>query len=105
MENHTPGPWAWKQSKTNDFYNLVAIGDYGFHPNGDKVEPVVHSDGSACGEYGADIDVHGADAKLIAAAPDLLEACEEALMMIDEYQRHPIVIKLKAAIKKARGEQ
>jgi hypothetical protein len=55
---------------------LVAIGDYGFHSNGDKVEPQIHSDGSACGEYGADIDVHGPDAKLIAAAPDMFKVID-----------------------------
>lgn len=75
--SHTPGPWVWKHYENLDCYRLVAIGDYGFHPNGDKVEPQIHSDGSACGEYGADIDVHGPDALLIAAAPTMLKALQD----------------------------
>jgi hypothetical protein len=73
---HTPGPWEWKDQ--GGYYYLVAIGDYGAHPNGSKVEPMIADDGSAGGEYSPSIDVRGADARLIAAAPDLLEACEAA---------------------------
>jgi len=55
-ETATPGPWAWRQTEGVDWHGL-------FGPAG-----MVHSDGSACGEYGADIDVRGPDAAFIASA-------------------------------------
>ena len=57
-EAATPGPWKWEPPyEEADYYYLnSAIGTQ------------VHSDGSACGEYGADIDVNGPDGVYIAAA-------------------------------------
>jgi hypothetical protein len=103
---HTPGPWVWKHYDNLDCYKLVAIGDYGFHPNGDKVEPQIHSDGSACGEYGADIDVHGPDAKLIAAAPDMLQALIGLVVWSKRSNgtSKEVVDKAKSAIEKATGQ-
>lgn len=52
----TPGPWGWVSRGSHDAL-CAADG------------AVVHSDGSAAGEYGPDIDVNGPDANLIAHAP------------------------------------
>lgn len=60
---HTPGPWEWRQNEHGQDYELVSAS------TGQRI----HTDGSACDEYSPDIDVHGPDAKLIAAAPDMLE--------------------------------
>lgn len=67
MSGHTKGPWVWKDM--GYFYELV----------GSDGETIC-DDGSAGGEYGSVIDPTGgsdsdkANARLIAAAPDLLEA-------------------------------
>jgi hypothetical protein len=42
--------------------------------------------------------------KLIQQRDDLLAACESALLMIGEYQYHPVSRQLMEAIKKAKGE-
>ena len=87
--SHTPGPWYWK----------------------DKAAGII---GSKSESYIAECD-HDADAVLIMAAPDLLEALEGMLNewgCIDECnkwgqpsQRHrPWCQKVQAAIAKARGE-
>jgi hypothetical protein len=62
----------------------------------------------ACGN---DDDRAGANAHLIAAAPELYEACELALSFWysdypnDTYEGHSAHDKIKAALAKARGEQ
>lgn len=62
-------------------------------------------------EYECWIPQTEADARLIAAAPDLYEACEEALATFEEMQTNKcsqmlvdgMIVKLWAALKKARG--
>lgn len=116
MAGHTPGPWEWRQVDGEpDVYHLVAVGDYGNSWN----YPQIHSDGSACGEYGPDIDVHGPDAKLIAAAPEMLAALKESqtilgelMLAVDELlapeelmeRCGESITKTDAAIQKAEGE-
>lgn len=51
---HTPGPWKFELDPPDSKYGVVVIGDHG-------------------------IVTHAADARLIAAAPALLEACEAAI--------------------------
>ena len=104
--SHTPGPWEW-QDRAGYYHDLVAT----------KTGRVVHSDGSAYGEYDADIDVKGPDARLIAAAPELLEACEALLQINNEREpftyagmwewkkrKYEAEQKARTAIAKARGE-
>lgn len=67
----TPGPWEWVDAHSGGYHHLIRWVAGETFPNGDQRYEMVHSDGSACGEYGADIDVDGADARLIAMAPDL----------------------------------
>lgn len=69
----TPGPWV---CRSEDGYDYDVI-----DPSGRRV----FSDGSACGEYGADIDLDGPDAAFIMAArtdvPRLVAALREAMKM------------------------
>lgn len=95
--SHTPGPWT--------------IGNKG----GYSSNAVFAEDGqlAICDVYGlylhAKIDeqLEGtvkANAELIAAAPELLEALKEASeMFLGEYPCHPTTERILAAIKKAEG--
>lgn len=80
MSKHTPGPWPTRESATH-ITVTNASGDAVFHD--DKRIPGVM-----------------ADARLIAAAPELLEACKAALS-----DDQPYIEKCRAAITKATGEQ
>jgi hypothetical protein len=97
MSDHTPGPWEWKK-RAGHYYELIAS----------KSGLFIHSDGSACGEYGADIDVGSPDANLIAAAPELLEALERTrdILFAEHGPRiyHANFAFINESIKKARGE-
>lgn len=97
MENaikHTPGPWH------------IGVRQ----PNSDKF--IYGQDGSEvanCDMLTNFHDVNLANARLIAAAPDMLEALEKAASILeDEYQttdcRHPSKTGLYAVIAKAKGE-
>ena len=87
MSTHTPGPWHW------DGYHLV-----------NKIGDVICDDGSAYGEYGPCIDTEGPDARLLAAAPDLLAALRSAVAWHEEFDRHEIWLgAAHAAIAKAEG--
>ena len=100
--NHTPGPWRVDATVALGAYGVWT--DYATHPG---------HDGAG---YGSQIcsmlptkrtdKTRDADAKLIAAAPDLLEACQTALAILEsgpEYH-HEDGEFLRAAIAKARGQ-
>lgn len=87
---HMPGPWEWVKRK----YYSDLVGANGV---------IVISDGSAGGEYRPDLDVTGPDARLIAAAPDLLEAIEVALIYLEDGAPKTAADRLRAAIAKATG--
>jgi hypothetical protein len=82
---HTLGPWQLHE----DFGGwLVDIGDfYNSHGGGDLIE--VESEGNA---------------RLIAAAPDLLAALEYSLPWLELRSNENTVALVRAAIKKAKGE-
>ena len=102
---HTPGPWTAQRAPKPTRHWVVNIpGDH----------PLV------VGRTGGPDDIHerdGANARLMAAAPDLLAACEASLdahhnahdtglavrYPVRECE-HPICATLRAAIAKARGE-
>ena len=83
--SHEPGPWilggcSWRMITTPDGY--VGVG------------------------FIADVDTL-ANARLICAAPDLLEALEDLLIRVaddEEYGPEHAITKARAAIAKARGE-
>lgn len=105
MSAHTPGPWSWWTSCS--FRRLSATCD------GDVLHAVIQrSDGHP--------DIHfpnggpeGPDARLIAAAPELLEALilleremvESGNARSVDYGWKPAIEKTRAAIAKATGEQ
>ena len=82
---HTPGPWALIDEPRNHHYRAAHPGDYevlgqhcwyiaGRHGNSDFVADVITT--NLPPEEG------DANAKLLAAAPDLLDACEEMLAIL-----------------------
>lgn len=91
--SHTPGPWTWKIEGFAG-YKLIA-------EDGTKVA----DDGSADGEYGGWMnDPNEPNARLIAAAPELLEALVD-LLGWQTLAPHSVVVEARAAIAKARGEK
>lgn len=72
MADHTPGPWKWWTS--NSLMRLTA--DRG--RDGGVLSAVRRSDGFA------DIEVSDANARLIAAAPDLMEVVQALITCADE---------------------
>ena len=84
---HTPGPWklpfdgkgsAWQESKYPFLWTSSVT-----------TRPVTRDDGQCCAVlghkcYGETQDEALANARLIAAAPDLLAACEAALPYLQE---------------------
>lgn len=103
---HTPGPWILK----NEYHGFVD--DYD-NQNGFEFKQVtlMSQDDHVLGEVKAmktlnflqDFDQYAANAKLIAAAPDLLEALQNMLTTITNigYGSGTVIDKAKAAIKKA----
>ena len=90
---HTPGPW---QLHPEHNQRVIVNGSYGFDMK----------------SWGADT-MNPADAHLIAAAPELLEAANFALAALEcpdlaphwaNFDREPRIAKLRAAIAKAEGE-
>lgn len=64
---HTPGPWHWVDR--GHYYRLETLDGY-----------EIADDGSSCGEYGGWMySPDEPNARLIAAAPELLEALQEAI--------------------------
>ena len=98
MNKHTPGPWT-AISDPLHFYSLTTIIIAGNVLGG---IPQVRIDVGGK----SDIAELEANARLIAAAPDLLEALENiADIVADEWGTHrPCVMRAYAAIAKARGE-
>ena len=101
----TQGPWKWHKRKYSNTHFLANESE----TNDDFA---IIDDGSAYGEYGAVIDVSGGNARLIAAAPELLEALRQlrdyvedvcAVSSSDCDKEHPLMLAT-AAIKKAMGE-
>lgn len=87
---HTPGPWRLEPSWL-ETDNPYVVADNG------KIFPYV--------EFVADVALE-ADARLIAAAPELLAACEMALLDMRYYAtvHGESITALEAAIAKAKGE-
>ena len=72
---HTPGPWVWMQEY--GAYWVLA------HENLYKISGQYVLDNGAGDGLDSNIDVNGPDARLIAAAPDLLEALRAMVEMMD----------------------
>lgn len=91
---HTPGPWQSTKCKavvkSADYWAIIEEGD--------------ESAAWAIAEIDCDREAAEANAKLIAAAPELLAACEAAFSdyQSDTFQQ-PTEALLRAAIAKAKG--
>ena len=80
---HTPGPWEveYKVNVKSSKGDFVA----------------------SCGCNGRDIDVSIANAKLIAVAPELLEALELMTGIADKYCKSPEIEEAKKLLKRAKA--
>ena len=113
----TPGPWEWSSDDERGEWFWAHLKG----PNGEGIIVGQDRDGGPCEKIKAMMDVEphelmeteavhvrAANARLIAAAPELLEACEdfEATYGADRtYQEMRYVMeRIHFAIKKARGE-
>ena len=90
-QQHTPGPW--KLSEDPETFKNKIFGADNYNVLGPN-------------RLSSEVE---ANARLIAAAPDLLEALEElisyrAVEQLREYGNYPVFAKVDAAIAKARGE-
>jgi len=94
MSNHTPGPWEiWDRDKKSPIINgqgdQVCIVSF-TETRGMIVKP----------------ERSMANARLIAAAPDLLNGCKEALVYCQSDPAiYPLISLLKQAISKAEGKE
>ena len=98
--SHTKGPWKFRKAVNYEGFSI--------HP----VNTVLSL--AACERFGTNMTINcfnfpgetEANARLIAAAPELLEACETALTNLSPlYSSDHLVIKrLRVAIAKAKGE-
>lgn len=94
MSNYTPGPWiadAWVGTDPYDDPDgpFVEVGDVRWSPNKVDVPAAIEQK---------------ANADLIAAAPELLEALESLLAQVEQYGHKPECDTARAAIAKAKGE-
>ena len=92
---HTPGPWFVEYGKNHEQHRVYGICAVQKHPNSSHHTTIVETDG---GYYPPDF----ADARLIAAAPDLLAALELVYSNAGESPEW-IRSKIIAAIEKATG--
>ena len=97
---HTPGQWTWENDEDwHEQWKIIATDT----DNGDVIAFVPKS-----GDEEYDDDVTYANARLIAAAPELLATCE-AMLQILSYQKPTgitaaVMLQAQAAIVQAKGQ-
>lgn len=105
MTKHTPGPWRATRDGLDGMLDTGGV-TTGF----DVMASEIGSEEPLC--VAADVRSE-ADARLIAAAPDLLDACEAAVEELGDDENYVgdhgeseanILADLRAALRKARGE-
>ena len=95
MERYTPGPWVIDDAN-NELVAKLVDGVYEY------IADCQPGNWSVCGLKQDEIE---ANARLIASAPDLLEACKGVMNMLDnEFPGHPMTERVRGAIDKAKGE-
>jgi len=96
---HTPGPWTWtpKEAWDDDLLDFDTLQGLEY---GDVLFGVWHNDSTS----GIGID-NVANATLIAAAPELLEACRVALLSFSPNHAPDNHYQIQRAVAKAVGEQ
>lgn len=80
MSDYTPGPWRTNKGYTDNLLYRGTVAHLGETPEGEWVAVIVEDDERAW--HTSDADVMRANANLIAAAPDLLEAAKEARRLL-----------------------
>jgi hypothetical protein len=90
---HTPGPWEWIGTIANP-----ACFCYLQSESESNDEDYV----GACTE-GKGFTLNAANARLIAAAPQLLEALESCVRQMEAQMTRPFLTKARAAVAKAKG--
>lgn len=106
---HTPGPWQWAASTAGTQDDVYHVGAE-YEPHGD-ICTIAKQDPQQDGGRSRALEL--ANARLIAAAPELLEALEQCLQVACELgaeeSRYPsdkkAVAIARAALAKAKGEQ
>jgi hypothetical protein len=97
MSNHTPGPWAAKHTVGAGWSVKMAKP----RPDYTEPDPVCSMAWWQFDKPGIiDDDISGANAKLIAAAPELLKALQDILLFDSALSQE----NARAAIRKAMGE-
>ena len=104
MSEHAPAPWTWKGTE-RDLRDLdTELGadlDGLYDADGSEVlYPIWHNDSTA----GVGV-VGSANARLIAAAPELLEVVEELIKCRVPDEMFGLIDMARAAIAKAKGEK
>ena len=94
MSKHTPAPW-----RIYDCEYAIRVGIEG--PNGASVI-AFGAEGDDSGVWGNTPEQSEANARLIASAPELLEALEWTARALDK--EHPAAIKARQIIAKAEGK-
>lgn len=105
MNNHTPGPWE-AVDNPDDKLKEIGMAAVIVNKTGNIVCYVFHDENGK-----PDMTETMANADLIEAAPDLLEACKRALHLVEENNEEIVMmagsfgllLDLKEAINKARG--
>jgi len=92
--SHTPGPWHW-----SDRYPMVSSGEKTWSLIGEDGYGILSCDGVENSPQGLNDE---ANARLIAAAPDLLEAIQGIRSFVEMFNGD--LTKIDAAIAKATGE-
>lgn len=87
---HTPGPWKVVESGDNN----------GYYVRKDEKDYYL-GETIICSEINQGYDVGKSDAKLIAAAPELLKALERLITWVDPVKFPDAILDAKEVIKKA----
>ena len=90
MSGHTPGPWRSERTPASAYFDWTVMAASG---KGRTMQ------------IGIDTDNTEADARLIAAAPDLLQALQSALERPLRVEGDTWWTEVRAAVAKATGEQ
>jgi hypothetical protein len=101
MNMHTPGPWQWRQNHPRAvyMYEVEAV-------DGKSTRIACIGDCYPDERDAAMIEQQQANARLIAAAPELLEACKRAIAFLSlgpDYNPQNVAEVLWSAIDKAEG--
>ena len=99
MSEHTKGPWTVDEEGWEDEGLCIYGGGVPMSSGEHAVAFVVN--------YGGTVEAAEANARLIAAAPELLEACRDAAIRLEvgNFPNNPTYRQLAAAIAKAEGTQ